>query len=379
MTRIELFCPECHQHIDIETNDIRESINCPFCTHTISVPAESNIHQDPSESPTKKKGSRIMEGIFSQKVLRSGADQARNLYNDLRQIPFKEEIIPINQTNLHLLSRNWIFWGVTLLGIIPLLIITVENKTVQLTMFALFFALVWGVIFKRFVLNDRSSWLGPVITLFFSGIIGIWLLLFIYRYFLPEFYLRMPDSSNQFISLLGFVFQVGVWEELFKALPLLLILWWKKDQFTPLNLITLGIFSGLGFAAFENMHYGERAISSAYSLTYNYGTEGLVTGVQNAMVITMLRAVSLVFCHAVWSGIVAYFVAVAVIRKEKVAALILVGIAVSASLHGIYDWLAGVQPTMAALIAGLSFALFYGYISKFESMNLLYAKEDEKA
>ena len=123
----------------------------------------------------------------------------------------------------------------------------------------------------------------------------------------------------------------------------------------------------MGFAAFENLHYGENAIGSAYTKTINYGVEGLVSGVQNAMVLVMLRSLSLVFCHAVFSGIVVFFITTALIRKEKKGALIVIGFATVSILHGVYDWLAGLQPTLAALLAGFSFALFYGYLMKLKN------------
>ena len=115
------------------------------------------------------------------------------------------------------------------------------------------------------------------------------------------------------------------------------------------------------------MQYGDSAINSAYAKTIDYGVEGLVSGVQNAMVNVMLRSLSLVFCHAVFSGIVAYFITTAYIRKEKMGALIVLGFLVASILHGLYDWLAGLQPTLAALLAGFSFALFYGYLSKLKN------------
>jgi RsiW-degrading membrane proteinase PrsW (M82 family) len=219
------------------------------------------------------------------------------------------------------------------------------------------------VIFKKFIINDPVTTRLAVASLFFTGSVGISLLLFIYRY-LPDFYLGLSESMNPVSSLLGYVLQVGILEELIKSLPIFIVLKWFKKDISFLSLITIGVFSGLGFAAFENLHYGSRAINSAYTNTMEYGVEGLVSGVQNAMVNVMLRSLSLVFCHAVFSGIVAYFITTAYLRKEKMQALIVLGFIVAAVLHGVYDWLAGLQPTLAALVAGFSFALFYGYLSK---------------
>lgn len=361
-------CPECRHELELDERVRGRQIYCPTCGQPIFVPSAQPAEEKATES---KKGLGMADRVWSQPFLKSGAEQARTIYNDLRQLSFRDEILPIDQTNISVLSKDWIFWGVTLLGIIPLLIVTINETSTQLTLFALFFAFVWGVIFKRFVLNDNASWSWPIAALFFTGLLGIGLLLFLYRFLLPGFYLAMPDSQNPFVSFLGFILQVGVWEETVKALPVLVLLRWQKESIGPLQFVTIGVFSGLGFAAFENLHYGENAIFSTYSLTQAYGAEGLVTGVQNAMVVTMLRAVSLVFCHAVWSGIVAYFVAAAKMRRDKTIALILVGIAVAAFLHGLYDWLAGVQSTIAAVMAGLSFALFYGYLSKLKAMERL--------
>ena len=58
-------------------------------------------------------------------------------------------------------------------------------------------------------------------------------------------------------------------------------------------------------------------------------------------------------------------------------ALIIVGILVAAVLHGAYDWLTGLQMTMAAAAAGFSFVLFYGYLSKLRGM--IDAKEAQTA
>ncbi len=336
--------------------------------------AGSKLNQIPPEHSNKKAEPQIITTVLSPKnfasleLIKKGREEADNLIKDFSSMHFKEEILPIDSSNFAALVKDMVFWGVTMLGITPLFIVTLTDIQAQMTLFALFFALVWGVIFKLYILRDHSSWKLPLFSLFFTGIAGIWLLLFIYKHALPEGYLELSRSKNFLASLAGFVFQVGLWEELLKALPLLILLFWKRASLNPNQLITMGVFSGLGFAAFENLHYGERAIVSSYALTSLYGAEGLASGVQNAMILVMLRAVSLVFCHGVWSGIVGYFVAAAMVRQRRLIAFILLGLGISSILHGVYNWFAEIQPTVAAAIAGLSFCLFYGYLSKFKSM-----------
>ena len=304
------------------------------------------VPETKAAAPGKASKGRVAE--VGRKALRSSARQARVILNDLKAMRFQDEVLPIDQSNLSGLAKEFVFWAVTLLGIVPLLIVSISDADSQFTLFALFFALVWGVIFKMFVLRDDSPWLFPIGALFFTGIVGISVLLFIYRYLLPDFYLNMSDSESGVVSLLGFVFQVGVWEELTKALPVLLYLRWKREQAQPMLIVVIGVFSGLGFAAFENLLYGDRAIMASLDLTLEYGEEGLAAGVQSAMITAMLRSLSLVFSHAVWAGIVAYFIAVAPLEGRRWGAMIVVGIGVAAVLHGTYNWLTDVQMTMAA-------------------------------
>jgi RsiW-degrading membrane proteinase PrsW (M82 family) len=116
------------------------------------------------------------------------------------------------------------------------------------------------------------------------------------------------------------------------------------------------------------MFYAQRAIDESVNLGYQYGLEGSAVGTQAAMVNVMLRSLSLVFCHAVWSGILAYFLAVATLGRQRWGALFLIGWVVSSVLHGVYDWLAGMQPTIAALVVALSFVLFYAYMGKLRTL-----------
>jgi len=313
------------------------------------------------DEPVKKAAN---EEVRPKKLLVAGKRQTRKLYDDFRDLRIRDEVIPIDSENIKFLVKDFVFWSVSILGIAPLLIITVNGAKVQLTLMALFFAFVWGLIFKYFIIRDPGDWKIPITCLFTTGLVGIWVLLKIYAILVPEFILEMPSSDNPIVSLLGSIFQTGLFEETCKALPPLLAVCFFRKRLTPLNIVTMGVFSGLGFAAFENLHYGEQFIESSYHLTRRHGASGLITGMQNAMILGPLRAVSLVFVHGVFSGIVGYFIAIAVSRKSKMVAFTVLGLLVSAVLHGTYNWLAGLQPTLAAGVAGLSFVLFYGYLTK---------------
>jgi RsiW-degrading membrane proteinase PrsW (M82 family) len=305
-------------------------------------------------------------GHMAANLVNAGQRHAQSVIGDLKQMDWKAEVLPIDQSNLAALARDGVFWSVALLGVVPLLIGTIQanGSNTQLTAFALFFAAIWGVIFRKYVLKGVSDLKVAVGSLFFTGIAGINMLLWLYSHVLPNACTRMCQSDNLVVSLFGFVFHVGILEELCKVLPVLIYLAWKRRAADPLAMVEIGVFSGLGFAAFENVSYGHASVLSSYSLASRYGAAGLAVGVQNAMVNTMLRSLSLVFCHAVWAGTFSYFVSVAAATRKRCGALFVVGLSVSALLHGLYNWFTGVQPTVSALLAGFSFILFYGYLSK---------------
>ncbi len=283
---------------------------------------------------------------------------------DLKTIDFRDEVLPVDAELVGKLGRDAVFWVVTALATVPLLISTIEKMQFQLTAFAIFFAVLWGVVFKLLVVRTQIAWMPLVASLFFTGCIGVPLLLFSYQTVVPASYLAMASSTSGVTSLVGFIFQVGVCEELLKMLPVVGYLLWKRKNADPVGAVLIGIFSGLGFAAFENIGYGDQAIFASASLADEAGAMGAAYGTQRAMVLILLRSLSLVFCHAVWSGILAYFVTTGFAAGSRVVAMALIGLAVAATLHGSYDWLCTVQPTFAAAVVAFSFVLFYAYLSK---------------
>jgi RsiW-degrading membrane proteinase PrsW (M82 family) len=305
---------------------------------------------------------------------RAAYQPALALIADIRSVDFRSEVVPIDSNNVGQLSTDYVFWSATFVGIVPLLIGTLSDLEHQLTAFALLFAVMWGVLFKHFIIRKSNDWPICLAALFVSGVIGINLLLWITAHLLPKVYTGLIQSDHSTVKLIGFICHVGLWEEVTKSLPIIVYLAWFRRKADPYTALLVGVFSGLGFAAFENMGYGIASIKESYDLTRDFGAAGLVVGVQTAMVNVMLRSLSLVFCHAIWSGIVAYFLALGHVTDRRRIALYMVGIAVAAVLHGVYDWMIGIQVTFASLVVAGSFILFYAYVSKLrrlvESMGL---------
>jgi len=305
-----------------------------------------------------------------------------SILESFRNTDYKKEIFPINAHNTVVMLKDPIFWVVCLLGVLPLIIVSFNDLQIQLYGLFFFFALVWGGILRGLVVKSTDSIILPVAAFFLTGIVGIYLLLAFYH-ILPSFYLGMPGHNNLIVSLFGFIFKVGLWEELCKIMPVLLYLAWKRKDAEPMMMLTIGVFSGLGFAAFENVHYAVSGIMSGlenidrmvgnmlqaqseeeFNQAIVAGGIGTILHAHGTIVMALLRSMSLVFAHAIWTGIFAYYLVCAIRSRKQWAVFCCLGLAIPMVLHGVYNWLCELQPGFAALIIAFSFALFYIYLSK---------------
>ncbi|MDR3183355.1 MAG: PrsW family intramembrane metalloprotease, partial [Planctomycetaceae bacterium] len=277
-----------------------------------------------------------------------------------RNTDYRREIIPIEADNAYVIFSDPAFWVVILLGMLPLAITSFQNLTVQLYGLLFFFAMLWGGILRGLVLRSSGSVVLPIIGFFITGLICVPMLLLIYEHFFPRFILGLCESPNIVFSLLGFVFQVGICEELCKILPVLLYIIWKRKQSSPMMMLLIGVFSGLGFAAFENVSYTYQNMGIGIE-NFREAVKQLVTAeseeqaeqafhdggistaliMLSAMINTMLRSLSLVFAHSIWTGIFSYYLVCALSGGKRWAVFAVLGLAVPAVLHGVYDWLCG--------------------------------------
>lgn len=154
-----------------------------------------------------------------------------------------------------------------------------------------------------------------------------------------------PSSSNNWLKMIG---GVGVPEELAKALPVLLFVYRSKQQWSPRTFMFVGAVSGLTFGAAEAVVYSSlyaelapytSATSFAANETWRLLTDGLF--------------------HACMAGICAYFIGLASLWRGRAAALMALGLGISAVLHGLYD--ANSANFGGLLLAAVIVCLFTGY------------------
>jgi RsiW-degrading membrane proteinase PrsW (M82 family) len=240
------------------------------------------------------------------------------------------------------LKKDYRFLCLLGVGISPLAIgmIAPEMRTLG---YALFFAVIWGGIFKVIVAAHTGKWLWPIGSLLFTCFIGAPMLMVISH--------SLGHSVHK--GLVYFVLKVGCLEELWKIVPTVFYVLRNSNfqlQISPLTVVVIAVFSGLGFAAAENVGYSQLSF-------WRYVPEAAA---DNAI----LRSVSLVFLHGVLSGIVGCFLAISVARKRPWHIYLIVGLVFAGVLHGIYDFFCLTSYPVAVGTVILSFLLFYTLVQK---------------
>ena len=219
----------------------------------------------------------------------------------------------------------------------------------------IYYAVIWGIVLRNLIKPKEFSWSLTVQCVVFTAFIGISLLLFAQR--IPPFsifYSAIHVNNLDIISqIVGFVLGVGLLEESCKALPVYLFLLRAGRLNNPLTSAFYGAMSGLGFAIAEGANY---------SVMYALGLERGDLRLEDYVLINTIRLVSLPLFHAVWAGIVGYFLGLAAINPSRQSTIIWIGIAVSAVLHGSYDTFS--ETLLGFVILAFSILLFVAYLRR---------------
>ena len=237
----------------------------------------------------------------------------------------------------------------------PLAINLVSEKAtlMQTTwLLGIYYASILGVVLHHLIQPPQFSWGDTLKCLLFTAFIGIPILLVFQR--IPPFTELYEASKLGFVHrLLGSIFGVGLLEEACKALPVYFLLLRQQKLSDPHSAAFYGAMSGLGFAIAEG---------GAYSIRYAFGLTAGNLGFGSYVAANTIRFVSLPLFHAVLAGIVGYFMGLAAINRSRQGIILTLGIAIAATLHGIYNTFAGGIP--GPLIIGFSILLFFTYLRR---------------
>jgi RsiW-degrading membrane proteinase PrsW (M82 family) len=249
------------------------------------------------------------------------------------------------------------YWLIVLLATAPMVL-----KFFGLTekwMFV-YFSLLWAYVFFRIADAPKGLWRAAVAGYVFTAAIALPLLV-AWITVPPHITENLVASSNALVRLAGFIFGIGLREELTKVL---VVVWMatiriegKPILATPGDALVVGSMCGLGFAAVENMDYLERfQFLDRVHYTFGLYTDNL------SFRGSMSRVMMTPFVHAVWAGIFGYFVVTALRSRTDRWPIAALGLGTAAVLHGFYNLVAGLPGAemLIVVVVAISFAIWLG-------------------
>jgi protease PrsW len=256
--------------------------------------------------------------------------------------------------------KSPVFLLLSLLAIVPLAIQSLESAHSILYGLAIWSGLLWALLMYRLFADRQVGLFWCLATVFFTAFIGIPLL---------GLYLQMPGQVFERIeavdffplTLLANILGVGAREELTKAIPLFLVAYFTARMKNPVMGMVLGMMSGIGFAITENVFYVFTNLSQAVGAVRSTGQVGHLVG---PIYTNVVRMAMTPFFHGCLAGIFGYFIALATLDPARRWPLLVAGLAISASLHGLFDALVPRSPIWGVLIEGTTFFLMLTYVLK---------------
>jgi RsiW-degrading membrane proteinase PrsW (M82 family) len=263
------------------------------------------------------------------------------------------DLLPDNRLEgAHLARRSWMHWLYALLSVVGFL-----------TLLTLMFPNAGVSPQRLFVTGLVTGTIGILLLLAFQWVAGftqgfnlrgrsiIVVLFYIVKFIGFSYRCALEEGSGFALSFMGFTFGVGLCEEICKALPIAIYLTSTRDA-TWKGACLVGLASGIGFGVSEGL---------MYSSDYYNGIAGFS--------IYLVRFVSCVALHALWSGCVAQLMYRnqdhLSLDGDSVLGFLLYYLAIAMVLHGLYDTLLKQEYHLWALgIAVGSFGWFVVMVSR---------------
>jgi RsiW-degrading membrane proteinase PrsW (M82 family) len=331
-----MFCTACGRQLAEGTRF------CPACG-TASAPASgSSAAPGPSTSPPNQPLTAVTDFL-----------------EEVASVSLKEIALVDGERAAEIL-KSPVFLLLSLVAIVPLAIQSLESAHSILYGLAIWSGLLWALLMYRLFADRQVGIFWSLATVFFTAFIGIPLL---------GLYLQLPGKVFERVEAIDFfpltlvanVLGVGVREELTKAIPLFLVAYFTTRMKNPVIGMVLGMMSGIGFAITENVFYVFTNLSQALGAVRSTGQMGHLVG---PIYTNVVRMAMTPFFHGCLAGIFGYFIALATLDPARRWPLLVAGLAISATLHGLFDALVPRSPMWGVLVEGMTFFLMLTYVLK---------------
>ena len=254
-------------------------------------------------------------------------------------------------------SRFLIF---VLVGLLPMIFMLIpQREGFFFIEICLYFAIIWGLffynIFKTPQVKLRISlsvfFITPICMFIIWDCLGLPSLNPFYEF------AEAPFPQN----MIGYIFGVGFTEELCKAIPLLIVLYYAKEPLIPQTIVFYGLISGIAFGVYEGVEYQTHMNLRQFEI-------GMQEDIMGAYAINfyanILRLTSLPFVHACWCGMTGYFLSFANLYPKYRIGLYFLAFTIPALIHGLYDSVTGIFPVISLLILFLGVTLLMVYLKQ---------------
>lgn len=178
-----------------------------------------------------------------------------------------------------------------------------------------------------------------------------------------EALIRLSIDSNFFAnnsplkkSFIMYFMIIGPVEEMAKFLVLKLFVFNDRNFNEIMDGIIYGITVALGFAFIENIFYFYRVA--------NYSGRFIDPAQFQAGISTIcLRAVTANIAHAIFTGIMGYYIAIARFSVEKSRRYIFSGVLYAVFIHGLYNFIITIVPSLQWYVAVLLVLITYRFLA----------------
>jgi RsiW-degrading membrane proteinase PrsW (M82 family) len=242
-------------------------------------------------------------------------------------------------------------------ALLPLLFLALLSSSSSLSVpgfaYSLYVAPLWAIAFWLLLRPGRIA----ALEIYVGIAIVVWVTIWLYTVTVNiNDQLVNAVRNGNFLAALA----VGYNEEITKALPILLAaLVLLKFRATKLDVrmwMFLGTISGLTFGILEERLYTEMAIAQVANAS-------AVSQADTGVLDFAFRVFVDGFEHAVWAGVSAFFIGIAINYPRRRWQLMLLGVSMVAILHGLNDWSVSEFNSYwpGILIQAVSLLLFIGY------------------
>ena len=256
--------------------------------------------------------------------------------------------------------KSPVFRLLYLVAVVPLAIQTLDGVRAILNGLAIWSGLLWSLLLYRLFAHRQVPVGWAIGTVFFTAFVGVPLL----QAFLDvpvNVFSRLTSIDFLPLQLVGYIVGVGVREELFKAIPLLILIRFTPRMKNPVVGIVLGMMSGVGFAVAENVVYVFTNLNRAVGAVQQTGQLIHLVG---PIYTNVVRMAMTPFFHGCLSGIFGYFIALSAANPGQRWPLLVAGWSIAAVLHGFFDTFVIRSALWGVLIEGAAFFLLMTYILK---------------